>query len=71
MKTQYIIIGDTKKYKDCLIYVIGENYERAKEVLNRILTNPEEHDKHMLETHTNIRISSINIEDCWWEDTCE
>lgn len=71
MRKQYYIVGDTKKYKECLIYIVGESYEYAEKVLNRILTNPTEQDKFMLKTHNNIRINSIDTENCWWEDTCE
>ena len=32
---EYIIVGDTAEYKECLVYTCGKSKERAKEVLSR------------------------------------
>lgn len=42
---EYIIVGDTKDYKDCLIYRCGNNQEYAERVLDRLLNNPNDNDK--------------------------
>ena len=66
----YIIIGDTKDYKDCLIYVCGTR-DNAKRVLDRMLNDPEERDKEILKTHSNLRIKLVPDQDCWWYYGCD
>ena len=66
----YIIIGDGKEYKDCLVYVCG-SLEWANEVLNRMLTNPTEDDKRMLSIYSNLRVAFEEEKDCWWHGNCE
>ncbi len=68
---EYVIIGDTTKYKDCLVYVIGTSLESAERVLNRMLTNPNENDKTLIRGYTNLRITAVNKSDCWWNDNCD
>ena len=63
---EYIIVGDTDNYKDCLIYTCGVNKETAEKCLQRMLNNPDEQDSKILKTHSNIRIKSVKREDCWW-----
>lgn len=63
---EYIIVGDTKEFKGCLIYTCGASKEHAEEVLHRMLNNPNEQDKKELEEHTNVRIAEEKDEDCWW-----
>lgn len=65
---EYIIVGDTEKYKSCLIYTCGKNIEKAKEVLNRMLTNPTVNDLVVSEGHFNLRIETVDDKDCWWND---
>ena len=67
--SEYIIIGDTKKYRDCLISTCGTSLEHAQEVLNRMLNNPTENDKKLMIGHTNLRIEKVAEEDCWWNRT--
>lgn len=66
----YIIIGDTKNYKDCLVYVCG-TYDHAEEVLNRMLTNPNNNDKALMQDHYNFRIEEVSEKDCWWHGKCD
>lgn len=67
----YIIIGDTKNYKNCLVYVCGTDLEYAEEVLNGMLNNPTEQDKKIIETHSNLRIAAVPVQDCWWRGNCD
>ena len=67
MKTEYIIVGDTKDYKDCLIYTCG-TFERAKEVLQKMFADPTEQDKEEMKKHTNIHIKEVNSNEFWWND---
>lgn len=64
--TEYIIIGDTEKYKDCLVYTCGKNKEHAEKVLAEILANPTADDT--LARHSNFRIKEVEEKDQWWND---
>ena len=66
----YIIIGDTKDYKDCLVRVCG-TLDKAQEALHRMLTNPTDHDKLLMNGHSNLRIEFVPEEDCWWHGNCD
>lgn len=66
--TDYIIVGDTKNYGTCLIYVCGHNKDTAEKVLHRMLTEPDDEDRRVMKTHTNIRVEEQKSEDCWWND---
>lgn len=68
MDIEYVITGDTEKYKDCLIFVIGESIEIAEQTLNRMLNNPTENDKKLIKGFTNIRIEKVDKKDCWWNE---
>jgi hypothetical protein len=65
---EYLIVGDTKNYKDCLIYRCGNNRENAENVLDRVLNNPNNDDKFILKGHSNVRIEEVDNSDCWWND---
>lgn len=69
--TEYNIVGDAGDCKGCLILICGTSGERAKEVLNRLLTNPTESDKMMMKGHTNIRIEKVGDDKCWWNEGCD
>lgn len=64
-KSDYIVIGDTEKYKDCLVYVCGTK-EHAEKVLERMLNDPTETDLLHMQGHSNFRIEEVPKEDCWW-----
>lgn len=68
MRNEYIIVGDTEKYNACLIRVVHGDLEFAKKVLNDIKNNPNPNwlEKQILETHTNIRIETVDKSDAWW-----
>lgn len=65
---EYTIIGDTKKYGPCLIYVCGKNRETAEKTLDRMLNNPNEHDRMSMKGVTNIRINEVEEKKAWWND---
>ncbi len=66
---EYVIVGDTKEYKNCLIYVCGKSRENAEKILKGILNNPTENDKLVTKRHTDLRIEEIEDSECWWNDT--
>lgn len=66
--SDFIIVGDAEEHRECLVCVAGRTKERAEEVLNRMLTNPTENDKRIMERHNNFRIKEIAAEDCWWRE---
>lgn len=68
---EYIIIGDTEQYKDCLVYLCGSSLEYAQKVLRRMLDNPTDNDKRAMERYTNFRIKEVAKEDCWWNQGCD
>lgn len=63
--SDYIIVGDTKKYGECLVCVCG-TLERADNALYRMLNNPTENDKILMSGFSNLRIKEVPQEDCWW-----
>lgn len=66
---QYTIVGDTAKYKDCLIYVLCGDLAHAKQTLKRMLTNPNKDDLRVMEGHSNIRIAEVEDSKAWWNDS--
>ena len=65
---EYLIVGDTKKHKDCLIYRCGNNQEYAERVLDRLLNSPNDYDKLVSKGHFNIRLKEVDSSECWWND---
>ena len=65
---EYIIVGDTKQYKRCLIYTCGTSKEDAEKSLHRMLNNPTKHDLQAMKGHTNIRVAEAEDSGCWWND---
>lgn len=68
---EYNIVGDTKDYKGCLIVTCGKSEERAKETLNRLLTNPTKSDRMMIKGYANLRIEKVDGDGCWWNEGCD
>ena len=70
MRKEYIIIGDSDKYgyKECLVCLAGNTKERAEEILNRMLIDPNENDKKLIEGHSNLKIKEVDGEKAWWND---
>ena len=65
---EYIIAGDTDRYEECLIYICGSSRENAEKILNRMLTNPNDNDKFVMQGHRNLRVIEIEGRDTWWND---
>ena len=66
MAKEYIIVGDTENYEGCLVFVGFKTLESAEQVIQRVLNNPTEDDKRVIESHRNLRVKEVNSEDCWW-----
>lgn len=64
---QYLIKVDTETYNDCLICVCGSSFESAEQCLKRMLNNPTENDKKLIEGAKNLRIEEADEKECWWE----
>lgn len=72
MNIEYVIVGDTKEYgNSCLVYVVGTSFENAEQVLNRMLNNPNDNDKKLINEVTNLRIEEVDKKDCWWNENCD
>ena len=65
----FIIKGDSEQYKDCLVCVCGTSREVAEEHLAKMLSNPSENDKRLMEGMSNFRIEEVEEKDCWWRNT--
>lgn len=63
---EFIIVGDTEKYKECLIFTCGKKLDRAKEVLQECLDGADPHTKHACEGHTNLHIKRVKTANAWW-----
>lgn len=68
---EYIIIGDTEQYKDCLVCLCGTSLEHAQSILRRMLNNPNDNDKKLMKKQTNLRIKEVDEKDCWWNYGCD
>ena len=66
----YVIVGDTQQYKGCLVCVAG-TFERANEILIRMISNPTDNDRRLMDRHTNFRIEFVEDKDCWWNGNCD
>ena len=68
---EYIIVGDTDRFGECLVYVCGKSKEHAENVLHRMQTEPTDQDKRMLDEHKNLRVKEVQSEHCWWNHGCD
>ena len=68
--SDFIIVGDTEKYKECLVYVCFTK-ENAENILKRMLNNPTESDNVLMKRHTNLRVKEVPDESCWWRHGCD
>ena len=68
MNGDYVIMGDTERFTSCLVAIAGKTYQDAEKVLNRMLNNPNEVDKRLMQRHTNFRIEFVEEGKCWWHD---
>lgn len=58
---EYIIVGNTTQYQNCLIAVCGVSKAYANDCLKQYQINPEYKD------YTNIHIEETDINDSWWK----
>ena len=68
---EYVIIGDTEKYEDCLVFLCGTSYKHAENMLERLTNNPTEDDKKLIAEFTNLRIKEVEETNCWWNYGCD
>lgn len=66
----YIIVGDTKEYTGCLIYVCGTQ-SNAENVLSQIKAQSTEEYRRTFKKYRNLRIEYVKPEDCWWKHTLD
>lgn len=66
--TEYIIVGDTKSYKGCLITVVRGSRSDAEKVLERMLYAPTDNDWELMKGHNNLRIEEVEEKEQWWND---
>lgn len=66
--SDYIIVGDTEKYDECLVCVCGKDKNNAEEALRRIIENPTENDKRLIKGYKNLRIKEVPANKCWWRN---
>lgn len=65
---EYIIVGDTKSFKDCLVTVCKGSRAFAEKTLERMLYAPTENDLLLMKGHTNLRIKEVVENKQWWND---
>ena len=68
--SDHVIVGDTKEFDECLVYICG-TLDNANKVLHRMLTNPDDNDKALMQGHSNFRIKEVPEKDCWWYRGCD
>ena len=68
---EYIIVGDTEKNGECLVYICGKSKEHAEDVLHRMMAKPTYHDRTIMMNHKNLRIKEVQSEHCWWNYGCD
>ena len=64
----YIIVGDTEKFKDCLVHICHTSKDEALKLLHRFITAPTEEDKRNIGQCFNLRLESTDGVSCWWDD---
>lgn len=65
---EYIIVGDTDEYKECLVMVGFRSKESTEKKIKQMLEDPTDNDKKLIEGHTNLRAKKVVSKDCWWND---
>lgn len=67
----YAIVGDTEKYKGCLVIALKGNWTRdkAEARLQELLASTDEMDKRAIAGHTNIRVRATEPENEWWNES--
>lgn len=70
MNGDYVIVGDTERYEDCLVRVCF-TLENVTKILDRMLNSPTDNDKKLMRGHSNLRIEEVPAKDCWWRENCD
>ena len=65
---EYIIVGDTASFKDCLITVCKGNRAFAEKTLERMLYKPTANDLLLMKGYKNLRIEETEEKEQWWND---
>lgn len=65
---EYIIVGDTASYNNCLVTVVHGDRHFAEKVLERMLYAPTDNDLILMRGHKNLRIEEVVEKDQWWND---
>ena len=63
---EYIIVGDTKKFKNCLALVCGRDKRIAEEQLEKCKTDPQY--IGIAKEYTNLRVKEVAEGECWWNN---
>lgn len=58
---EYIIIGDTDQFKDCLICLAGRDGSHAEQIRLGVITSQSDR-------YSNIRVKKVKSSECWWND---
>ena len=65
---EFIIVGDSPKYEECLIALAGYTEERANAILERMVNDPNDNDIALIKDCKNLRIKQVKSADQWWND---
>ena len=65
---EFIIVGDTVRYPECLMTLHGTNLDRAMEQLKEFRENPDSTRRFTIDntSMTNCKILVKVSADCWW-----
>lgn len=70
--SQYVIVGDTEQYKECLVCVLyASNKEIADKRFVEILSSKIEREKYSIPKYSNLKVVEVKDKDCWWFDGCD
>lgn len=58
-EVEYVIVGDTEQFGECLVFVCGSSLQTAKMML-------EKNKNKGVKGHTNLRIKEVPADECWW-----
>lgn len=67
----YIIVGDTKDYKDCLVCICGGNdKDYADQYLKDLLNCKRKLEgyKESIDNYSNLHVENTTPENEWWKD---
>ena len=63
---EYVITAEYPRNGRCLVAVCGKNLEKAKEILNKMKTNPDDNDLRLIKEGKDLMIEEVEDKDCWW-----